>query len=146
MSLDGPYEPSPWEPIAQQVEIYEATDGEKGGEMEGVPCMILWSVGAKSGAVRKTPLIRVTDGTNYVAIGSMGGAPNNPNWVHNLRANPVARVQDGPLVRDYHVHQAEGEEKAAYWDLALQTWPSYDDYQASTERVIPLFVLEPAGT
>ncbi len=145
MSLDGPYEPSPWEPIAEQVEAYERTGGVEGGELEGAPCMILWSVGAKSGAVRKTPLIRVTDGTNYVAIGSMGGAPNNPQWVHNLRANPFARVQDGPVVKDYAVHQAEGDEKATYWNLALEAWPNYDAYQASTDRVIPLFVLTPTG-
>lgn len=145
MNLDGPYEPSPWEPISEQVSLYESSGGVEGAELEGKPCIILWTVGAKTGAVRKTPLMRVTDGTNYVVIGSMGGAPTNPNWVHNLRANPVARLQDGATINDYTVHQAEGDEKTAYWKLALETWPSYDDYQASTDRVIPLFVLTPTG-
>ncbi len=143
MPLEGEYEPSPWEPIAEQVELYESTDGAEGAEFMGGPCIILHTLGATSGKVRKTPLIRVTDGTRYAVIGSMGGAPTAPQWVHNLRANPVAELQDGPDRRDYDVHQAEGDEKAEWWARALEVWPAYDEYQASTERVIPLFVLEP---
>lgn len=143
MPLQGTYEPSPWEPIAEQVALFESTDGAEGAEMEGVRCIILTSTGAKSGKLRKTPLIRVTDGTNYVVIGSMGGAPTSPEWVHNLRANPHVELQDGAVRKDYTARAVEGDEKARWWSLALETWPAYDTYQASTERVIPLFVLEP---
>ncbi len=143
MPLEGEYEPSPWEPIAEQVELYESTDGAEGAEFMGGPCIILHTLGAKSGKVRKTPLIRVTDGTRYAVVGSMGGAPTSPQWVHNLQANPIAELQDGPNRCDYDVHQAEGDEKAEWWARALEVWPAYDEYQASTERVIPLFVLTP---
>jgi deazaflavin-dependent oxidoreductase (nitroreductase family) len=143
MPLVGEYEPSPWEPIAEQVELFERTDGAEGAEFMGGPCIILTTKGAKSGNLRKTPLIRVTDGTSYVVIGSMGGAPTNPQWVHNLRAHPVAELQDGPVRRDYAVREVEGDEKATWWKLATEVWPDYDTYQSSTERVIPLFVLDP---
>jgi deazaflavin-dependent oxidoreductase (nitroreductase family) len=143
MALDGEYEPSPWEPIAQQVADYERTDGVEGGEFMGGPCIILWSKGAKSGNVRKTPLIRITDGTNYVVIGSMGGAPNNPQWVHNLRAESHSQLQDGAELKDYSAREVDGDEKSEWWTLATSVWPEYDTYQSSTERIIPLFVLEP---
>jgi deazaflavin-dependent oxidoreductase (nitroreductase family) len=144
MPLEGEYEPSPWEPIAEQVEQYESTDGVEGADFMGGPCIILTTKGAKSGKLRKTPLIRVTDGTSYVVIGSMGGAPNNPQWVHNLRTHPLAELQDGATRRDYTVREADGADKAAWWKLATEVWPDYDTYQSSTERVIPLFVLDPA--
>lgn len=145
MNFDGTYEPSIWEPVADQVALYERTGGAEGNEFDGGPCVILTTIGAKSGNVRKAPLIRVTDGTSYVVIGSMGGAPNNPSWVHNLRANPVARLQDGPSVIEYAVRELDGDEKAQWWSRAVEVWPDYDTYQSSTERVIPVFVLEPAG-
>lgn len=144
MTIEGSYEPSPWEPIAEQVDLYERTDGAEGSLLEGAPCIILWTLGARSAKIRKTPLMRVTDGGSYAVIGSMGGAPDHPQWVHNLRATPRARLQDGPELRDYAVHEATGEEKDRWWSLARSVWPSYDDYQASTDRVIPLFVLSPA--
>jgi len=143
MPLKGDYEPSPWEPIAEQVALFESTDGADGNEFMGGPCIILTSLGAKSQKLRKTPLIRVTDGTSYVVVGSMGGAPTAPEWVHNLRANPHVELQDGAERRDYDAHQAEGDEKARWWTVAAQVWPDYDKYQASTDRVIPLFVLDP---
>lgn len=144
MPLEGEYEPSPWEPIVEQVELYERTDGAEGAELEGKPCIILHTLGARSNKVRKTPLMRVTDGTSYLVIGSMGGAPENPAWVHNLRANPRAELRDGAVVRDYSVRELDGDEKAQWWARATEVWPSYDDYQASTDRVIPVFLLEPA--
>ncbi|MEZ5238371.1 MAG: nitroreductase family deazaflavin-dependent oxidoreductase [Microthrixaceae bacterium] len=144
MPIEGDYEPSPWEPVAEQVELYERTDGEEGYEFAGGPCIILTTKGAKSGKLRKTPLIRVTDGTNYLVVGSMGGAPQNPNWVHNLRADPRARLRDKAEVRDYTVRELEGEEKQQWWERATGVWPDYDEYQASTERIIPVFLLEPA--
>ncbi len=109
----------------------------------GGRCIILTSRGAKTGRLRKTPLIQVTDGTNYVVIGSMGGAPTNPNWVHNLRSEPRVRVQDGPVVHECTAREVEGEEKDKWWSLATSVWPDYDTYQSSTSRIIPLCVLEP---
>ena len=138
MPLEGEYEPSPWAPIAGQVEQYEATGGTEGGVMEGAPCIILTTVGAKSGKLRKTPLIRVTDGTSYAAVGSLGGAPASPQWVSNLEAEPHVELQDGPVRRDYTARLAEGDEKARWWKIATAAWPSYDDYQARTKRSIPL--------
>ena len=143
MPLDGEYEPSPWEPIAEQVEQYERTNGVEGGEFMGGPCIILTTKGARSGKLRKTPLIQVTDGTSYVVIGSMGGAPDHPQWVHNLRANPLVELQDGADRRDYTAREVSGDEKPTWWSLATGVWPDYDTYQSSTDRVIPLFVLDP---
>ncbi len=143
MPLEGTYEPSPWAPIADQVALFEQTDGVEGAEFMGGTCIILTSRGAKSGNVRKTPLIRVTDGTNYVVIGSMGGAPTNPQWVANLRADDHVCVQDGAVLEDYTAREVTGDEKATWWALATAAWPDYDVYQQSTDRVIPLFVLEP---
>ena len=142
--FDAEYEPSPWEPIANEVERYERSGGTEPSELVGDSWIILWTVGAKSGKVRKTPLVRVTDGEGrYAVIGSQGGAPTSPQWVHNLRARPVARLQDGAEVRDYTVTETAGDEKAAWWARASAVWPDYDAYQAATERAIPLFVLEP---
>jgi deazaflavin-dependent oxidoreductase (nitroreductase family) len=142
---EATYEPSPWEPIAEEVERYERSGGAEPSELVGDQWIILWTLGVRSGKVRKTPLVRVADGDGrYAVVGSMGGAPSHPQWVHNVRANPVARLQDGAEVRDYSVREVEGDEKAAWWDRARQVWPSYDDYQAGTERVIPVFVLEPS--
>lgn len=143
MPLEGEYEPSPWEPIATQVEQYEASGGTEGGELEGKPCIVLWTRGRRSGKVRKTPLMRVERGGSYAVIASMGGAPQHPVWYHNIVADPRVSLQDGPQVRDYRAHVAEGDEKADWWAEATKVWPSYDDYQRSTERQIPLIVLDP---
>jgi deazaflavin-dependent oxidoreductase (nitroreductase family) len=146
LGFDAEYEPSPWEPIAQEVERYERTDGAEPSEIVGEHWVILWTVGAKSGKVRKTPLVRVTDGNGrYSVIGSQGGAPTHPQWVHNLRANPIARLQDGGVVGDYTVREVDGEDKAAWWARSSEVWPDYDGYQEATDRPIPLFVLEPTG-
>ena len=145
-AFDAEYEPSPWEPIAEEVALYERTAGAEPSALVGDQWMILWTLGAKSGKVRKTPLVRVTneDGT-YAVIGSQGGAPTNPNWVHNLRAHGEARVQDGANLLDLTVREVEGDERAGWGARAMQVWPSYDEYQAATERQIPVFVLEPAS-
>ncbi len=145
-SFDAEYEPSPWGPIAEEVERYERTGGAEPSAVVGEQWIVLWTLGSKSGKVRKTPLVRVADGEGrYAVIGSQGGAPTNPQWVHNLRANPVARLQDGTEVRDFAVREATGDEKAAWWQRAVSVWPAYDDYQAATERSIPVFVLEPTS-
>jgi deazaflavin-dependent oxidoreductase (nitroreductase family) len=144
-AFDAEYEASPWAPMVAEVERYEQSDGMTPSEIVGDHWVILWTLGAKSGKVRKTPLVRVADDTGrYAVIGSMGGAPNDPQWVHNLRANPVARLQDGAQRRDYTAREAAAEEKAAWWARATEVWPQYDSYQAATNRQIPLFVLEPA--
>ena len=144
--FDAEYEPSPWDMIAAEVERYEQTGGTAPSELVGDKWIVLWTLGAKSGKVRKTPLVRTTDEAgSYAVIGSQGGAPTNPNWVHNLRAHGVARVQDGATLHDLLAREVEGEEKATWWARAMEVWPSYDEYQASTTRQIPLFVLEPEG-
>lgn len=141
---DAEYEPSPWEPIAEEVERYERTNGAEPSALVGDQWIVLWTLGAKSGKVRKTPLVRVADGEGrYAVVGSQGGAPTNPQWVHNVRAQPVARLQDGADLRDYTVREVTGDEKAEWWARATGPWPAYDDYQAATERSIPVFVLEP---
>ena len=142
---EAPYEPSPWGPIAEEVARYEETNGSEPSQVVGDKWIVLWTLGAKSGNVRKTPLVRVADGEgSYAVIGSMGGAPTHPQWVHNLRANPVARVQDGAVQRDYRATEVDGEDKAAWWARATAVWPDYDKYQAGTDRAIPLFVLSPS--
>jgi F420H(2)-dependent quinone reductase len=143
--FDAEYEPSPWAPIAEEVERYERTGGSEPSEIVGEQWIILWTLGAKSGKVRKTPLVRVADGRgNYAVVGSQGGAPTDPHWVHNLRRSSVARLQDGTVLSDYQAREATGEEKREWWQRATAVWPDYDDYQAAaTNREIPLFVLEP---
>lgn len=136
------YEPSPWEPIADHVERYLATNGEDGFLWEGGEVIILTTTGARSGKERRTPLIRVTDGERYFVVASMGGAPNNPNWYHNMIANPSVTVQDRSEVHHLVARQATAEEKAQYWPLAVAAWPDYDAYQAATTRDIPLMICE----
>lgn len=143
---DATYEPSPWAPIAEEVERYERSGGTEPSDLVGDQWIVLWTLGARSGNVRKTPLVRVADGEGrYAVIGSMGGAPSHPQWVHNVRARPVARLQDGGDLRDYAVSEVEGDEKAAWWQRAVAVWPAYDEYQAATDRQIPVFVLTPSS-
>lgn len=144
MPLEGEYEPCTWELAADQVARIEASGGTEGTTMRGAPCIVLWTRGARSGKVRKTPLIRVTDGTSYAAVGSMGGAPKDPGWVRNLRADGQATVQDGPTVVDVVARELLDEEKATWWRRATDVWPAYDEYQGRTDRSIPVFVLDPA--
>ena len=144
--FDADYEPSPWGPIAEEVERYERSGGSEPSELVGDEWIVLWTVGAKSGKVRKTPLVRVADGEGrYAVVGSQGGAPTNPQWVHNLRGNHRARLQDGPTVADYAVREVDGDERATWWRRAAAVWPDYDNYQAATDRQIPVFVLEPTS-
>ncbi len=143
MPIDGEYEPGTWQMAADHVARYEASGGTEGTSMGGAPCVVLWTRGRKSGKVRKAPLIRVTDGVRYAAIASMGGQPQHPTWYGNVVADPLVTLQDGPVVRDYTAREVHGDEKAAWWARATEVWPAYDDYQAKTDRVIPLMVLEP---
>ena len=144
--FDAEYEPSPWEPIAEEVALYERTNGTVPSALVGDAWIVLWTVGAKSNKVRKTPLVRIADEQGrYAVIGSMGGAPTNPQWVANLRATPVARVHDGDVVHECAVREVDGDEKSQWWARGVAVWPDYDSYQASTERILPLFVLTPSG-
>ena len=145
MAIEGVYEPSPWQAVADQVALFERTDGREGAELQGKPCIILWTKGRHSGTVRKTPLMRVRDGDRYAVVASKGGAPQHPVWYLNLVADPHVSLQDGAELHDYIAHTATGAEKTEWWSKATAVWPDYDNYQASTERQIPLVILEPSG-
>lgn len=143
MPIQGEYEPSTWDVAADQVRAYESSGGTEGTEMQGKPVVILTSVGRRTGKIRKAPLMRVTDGERYAVVASLGGAPKHPVWYFNLKENPAVTLQDGPVVKDYVAREVEGDEKAEWWRRATEVWPAYDDYQASTDRQIPVFVLDP---
>ena len=137
------YEPSPWDPIADHVRRYIETDGADGAEWEGAQVIILSTTGRVSGRLRRTPLIRISEGDNYIVVASMGGAPEHPKWYLNLRDNPEVLVQDRGDVHEMRARTVSGEEKARLWSLAVQQWPDYDSYQEATERDIPVVVCEP---
>lgn len=142
MPLDGEYAPSPWDLVAEQVRLYEESGGTEGTLLEGAPCVVLTTVGRKSGKLRKSALMRVEHDGVYAVVASMGGAPDNPKWYLNLLDNPVVVLQDGPKVFDMVARTASPEEKVEWWPRATAVWPPYDDYQASTQRDIPVVLLE----
>jgi deazaflavin-dependent oxidoreductase (nitroreductase family) len=140
------YIPSPRQWVRDQVEEYESSGGTRGTTLRdtGLPVVIVTHRGNKTGAIRKTPLMRVKDGNNYVLVGSVGGAPKNPVWVHNLRANPSVEVRDLAVVQPMNVREVTDEkERARLWKVAVAAFPPYEEYQAKTPRQIPLFVAEP---
>jgi len=141
MPLTGDYEPSPLQWARDQVDLYERTDGAEGSELNGAPVIILTSLGARSGKVRKTPLMRVEHDGQYAVVASLGGAPQHPVWYYNLLANPRVELQDGATKRDYLAREVSGAERDAWWDRAVSAWPDYAEYQKKTDRVIPVFVL-----
>ncbi|MBO3089586.1 nitroreductase family deazaflavin-dependent oxidoreductase [Cellulomonas dongxiuzhuiae] len=143
MPLTGEYAPSPSDWARQQAELYESSAGTEGTTLNGRPVIVLTTLGAKSGKLRKTPLMRVEHEGEYAVVASKGGAPEHPTWFHNLTANPRVELQDGPVKRDYDAHLATGDERAVWWQRAVATWPAYDEYQAKTDREIPVFVLTP---
>jgi F420H(2)-dependent quinone reductase len=143
MPLIGEYEPGTSAWSRKQAELYEATNGEKGADLRGRPIIVLTSVGAKTGALRKTPLMRVEHEGVYAVVASLGGAPRHPVWYHNLKLNPHVELQDGPTKRDYTAREVKGDEKAVWWERAVEVWPHYAGYQKRTTREIPVFVLEP---
>ena len=143
MPLTGDYEPGTSSWSRKQVELFEATKGEKGGELRGMPVIVLTSVGAKTGKLRKTALMRVEHEGVYAVVASLGGAPRNPVWYHNLKKNPHVELQDGSTRRDYTAREVTGDEKAVWWKRAVEAYPDYAKYQTKTDRQIPVFVLEP---
>ena len=125
MPLSGEYEPSPSEWARKQAERNEATNGAKGGELQGRPVIVLTSKGAKTGKIRKTPLMRIEHEGTYAVVASLGGAPQHPVWYHNLKAHPHVELQDGATKRDYKAREVSGEEKAVWWEHAVAAWPDY---------------------
>lgn len=145
MPLTGEYAPSPWDWSRENAEKYIASGGTEGIEMKGKPVILLTTVGAKTGKLRKTPLMRVEHGGEYAAVASLGGAPKNPVWYYNLTKNPRVELQDETVTRDYDAREVFGDEKAQWWERAVSVWPDYADYQKKTDRAIPVFVLTPVG-
>lgn len=144
MPIDGEYEPSAAEWVRNQVESYERSGGTEGTTLRGMPVVIMTSRGARSGKVRKTPLMRVEHGGRYALVASQGGAPVHPRWYYNLMADPHVELQDGPAKSDMLAREVTGDEKRIWWMRAVDAYPDYADYQQRTERQIPVFVLEPA--
>ncbi|MFI8235216.1 nitroreductase family deazaflavin-dependent oxidoreductase [Streptomyces sp. NPDC085900] len=146
MPLEGEYEPSPEQWVRDQVELYESSGGTKGTTLRGtgLPVVVLTTRGAKSGKIRKSPLMRVEHGGRYAVVASQGGAPKHPVWYHNVKADPRVELQDGPDKRDMTAREVTGAEKAEWWQRAVEAYPPYADYQKRTDRQIPVFVLEPA--
>jgi deazaflavin-dependent oxidoreductase (nitroreductase family) len=145
MTLQGEYVPSKAQWVRDQVEKFEATDGAEANTLPGTndPIVVITSVGAKSGNLRKNPVMRVERDGIYVAIASKGGADDQPEWYHNFVAHPEVDLQDGAVKKTYRAEQVEGEERADLWELAVNTWSTYGEYQKKTERQIPVFKLTP---
>jgi deazaflavin-dependent oxidoreductase (nitroreductase family) len=143
MPLDGKYEPSTQKWVRDQVDLIESSGGTKGTTLRGLPVIILTTRGVKSGKIRKSPLMRVEHNGRYAAVASLGGAPRNPQWYHNVVAEPLVEVQDGPTKQDMKAREVTGGEKAEWWARAVEAFPDYANYQAKTVRQIPVFVLEP---
>lgn len=142
MPLQGEYEPSSAKWVRDQVEEYEGSGGTRGTTLRGVPVVVITSLGASSGKLRKNPVMRVEQDGAYAAIASKGGAPEHPAWYRNLVEHPLVELQDGALKADYMAREASGEERALWWERAVAVWPDYAVYQTKTDRQIPVFVLE----
>jgi len=146
MALTGTYVPSTSKWVRDQVEAYEASDGKRADTLPGTayPIVVITSVGAKSGHLRKNPVMKVERDGAYLAVASKGGAPENPEWYHNFKAHPEVELQDGAEKHVYRVRELEGDERQDWWDHAVATWPTYASYAEKTDRLIPLFLLERA--
>ncbi len=145
MPLSGEYEPSTSDWARKQAELIERSGGTKGLTLRGMPVILLTSVGARTGKLRKTPLMRVEHDGEYAVVASLGGAPRNPVWYYNLKKSPHVELQDGAVKKDYTAREATGDEKAVWWERSMAAYPDYADYQEKTTRQIPVFVLTPMG-
>ena len=147
MALVGEYEPSQWEWVRTQVEEFEASGGTRATTLRGGtdPIVVITSVGARSGKLRKNPVMRVEKNGVYVAIASKGGDASDPAWADNFRAHPEVELQDGPLTRTYVARELSGAERQQWWDYAVSVWSTYASYQEKTSREIPVFLLEPVA-
>jgi deazaflavin-dependent oxidoreductase (nitroreductase family) len=142
MPLQGEYEPSSSEWVRDQVEEYESSGGAKATTLRGVPVVVITSLGASSGKLRKNPVMRVEHDGVYAAVASKGGAPQHPAWYRNLADHPLVELQDQTAKADYTARETSGDERAVWWKRAVEVWPDYADYQTKTDRQIPVFVLE----
>jgi deazaflavin-dependent oxidoreductase (nitroreductase family) len=145
MTIDGEYEPSTAQWVREQVEEIESSGGTRGTTMRGMPVIVMTLRGARTGKVRKTPVMRVEHEGRYAVVASMGGAPKNPVWYYNLVADPHVIMQDGTLRQEMVAREVTGEEKARWWERAVEAYPDYAAYQRKTDREIPVFVLEPVS-
>jgi deazaflavin-dependent oxidoreductase (nitroreductase family) len=147
MAVEGEYEPSTQGWVREQVELYESSGGTEGTTLRdtGLPVVIITNRGARSGKVRKTPLMRVEHDGRYAAVASQGGAPSHPRWYYNFRADPFVELQDGPGKWQMVAREITGAERAEWWERAVAAFPPYAGYQRKTARQIPVFVLERAG-
>jgi deazaflavin-dependent oxidoreductase (nitroreductase family) len=145
MTIQGEYVPSAQKWVRDQVAEFEASNGQRANTLRdtGDPIVVITSRGAKSGAVRKNPVMRVEKDGKYVAVASKGGAPEHPEWYHNFVAHPEVELQDGAELKTYRARMLEGEERREWFEYAVQTWPTYASYQQKTDREIPVFLLEP---
>ncbi|TQL66646.1 deazaflavin-dependent oxidoreductase (nitroreductase family) [Nocardioides albertanoniae] len=145
--LQGEYAPSTAGWVREQVEAFEASNGTEANvlERDGNPIILITNRGAKSGKIRKTPLMRVERDGRYLAVASLGGADKDPAWVNNFRVNPEMALQDGETKKAYVARELSGAERDEWWDYAVKTWSTYGEYQPKTSRIFPLFLLEPAG-
>ena len=143
MPLNGDYEPSTLDWARENAELYMSSGGTDGTSLQGKPVVLLSTIGAKTGKLRKTPLMRVEHDGEYAIVASLGGAPKNPVWYYNVKKNPRVELQDGTRTADYDAREVFGDEKATWWRRAVEVWPDYADYQRKTDREIPVFVLTP---
>ena len=148
MAVEGEYEPSPRDWVRDQVELYENSGGTEGTTLRdsGLPVVVITNRGARTGKVRKTPLMRVEHGGRYAAVASQGGAPTHPFWYYNFRADPHVELQDGPRKQEMVAREVSGTERDEWWERAVAAFPPYAEYQQKTTRQIPVFVLEPAAS
>ena len=145
MPLTGEYEPSTSDWARENAEKYMESGGTEGTELKGRPVILLTTVGAKSGKIRKTPLMRVEHDGEYAVVASLGGAPKHPVWYFNIKKNPRVELQDGTVTKEYDSREVLGDEKAVWWERAVEAWPDYAEYQSKTDRQIPVFVLTPVS-
>jgi F420H(2)-dependent quinone reductase len=144
MPLQGEYEPPVAQWVRDQVEEYESSGGTRGVMLQGRPTVIITSKGARSGKLRKNPVMRVEHDGSYLAVASKGGAPDNPSWYRNLAEHPLVELQDATAKGDYSARELSGDERATWWERAVEAFPNYAEYQEKTDRQIPVFLLEPA--
>ncbi|MFI6080800.1 nitroreductase family deazaflavin-dependent oxidoreductase [Streptomyces sp. NPDC051217] len=143
MPSNAEYEPSASDIARNQVALFESSNGTEGNTISGRPVVILTMRGKRTAKIRKTPVMRVEDAGRYALVASLGGAPRHPAWYHNVVSHPRVTLQDGPRRGEYLAHEAEGQERDEWWKRAVEAFPEYAEYQRSTDRVIPVLVLEP---
>ena len=143
--MTGEYAPSTSDWAREQAELFERTNGAEGNTLQGRPIILLTTLGATSGKLRKTALMRVEHNGEYAVVASRGGAPKHPSWYHNVVNAPLVELQDGPVRKDYVPRELSGEEREIWWARAVEAYPPYEDYQKKTDRIIPVFLLTPVA-